>query len=89
MTTLRRFRMADLFSFNNVNLDPFTETVRDRVMDGSKLEPNEYHLCLQSHHTVHVCVDICSRHVPVSHALLYAVPGHVARVLYRCRVAER
>jgi hypothetical protein len=27
MTTLRRFRMADLFTFNNVNLDPFTETV--------------------------------------------------------------
>ncbi len=28
MTTLRRFRCDDLFNFNAVNLDYFTETVR-------------------------------------------------------------
>ena len=27
MTTIRRFTCDDLFSFNNVNLDYFTETV--------------------------------------------------------------
>jgi hypothetical protein len=29
MTTIRRFVCEDLFRFNNVNLDPLTETVRD------------------------------------------------------------
>jgi hypothetical protein len=30
MTTIRRFVCDDLFRFNNVNLDPLTETVRAR-----------------------------------------------------------
>ena len=61
MTTLRRFRCDDLFNFNAVNLDFFTETVRawllslHRLTCGSAWLPSDMGPCgfAQVHASMH------------------------------------
>lgn len=40
MTTLRRFTCNDLFTFNAVNLDKLTETVRAKTLAGTSAAIN-------------------------------------------------
>jgi N-terminal acetyltransferase B complex catalytic subunit len=41
MTTIRRFTCNDLFTFNGINLDPLTETVR-RQLSNANTHPSSY-----------------------------------------------
>ncbi len=47
MTTLRQFRCDDLFKFNNVNLDPLTETYNLAF----------YLMYLSRYEKSHICVE--------------------------------
>ena len=72
--TTRRFTCDDLFTFNNVNLDYFTETVRDMGVGDAALSHASTDVKGQTAQGLLMCA--------VQPPLLPAVPGQLARVLH-------